>query len=204
MVVSLSLSLSQGIWVSMWCMSSSLSSARSSTNVRNVWCTPAMSTLQSQVTATNTHRQLIKKWRNWYFREIKHHVHLQSFTRQTPRTMRCPACLTGPYSKNTVDHQSVGCAVLFSTWSARASVCVSDSEYRPLLPYTESTGRILLTALNPVDIRKWRRKPWSWRVVKVLKVCKLAGNGGVRGASSSTIFAAGRRPWRSCCCCASL
>lgn len=48
--------------------------------------------------------------------------------------------------------------------------CVSDSEYRPLLPYTESTSQILLTSLNPVDSRKWRRKPWSWRVVKVLKV----------------------------------
>ncbi|XP_056889062.1 mitochondrial sodium/calcium exchanger protein [Takifugu flavidus] len=44
-----------------------------------------------------------------------------------------------------------------------------ESEYRPLLPSTESTCQILLTSLNPVDSRKWRRKPWSWRVFKVLK-----------------------------------
>lgn len=44
-----------------------------------------------------------------------------------------------------------------------------ESEYRPLLPYTESTSHILLSSLNPVDIRKWRRNPWSWRVFKVLK-----------------------------------
>ncbi|KAI3372880.1 hypothetical protein L3Q82_023333 [Scortum barcoo] len=44
-----------------------------------------------------------------------------------------------------------------------------ESEYRPLLPYSESTSQILLSSLNPVDNRKWRRKPWSWRVLKVLK-----------------------------------
>ena len=55
------LSLFQGIWVSMWCTSSSLSSAHSFTNGRNVWCTPTLSTLQAQVTATNTHRRPIKR-----------------------------------------------------------------------------------------------------------------------------------------------
>jgi len=50
-------------------------------------------------------------------------------------------------------------------------LCVAESEYRPLLPYSESTSQILLSSLNPVDSRKWRRKPWSWRVLKVLKVC---------------------------------
>uniref|UniRef100_H3C5T5 Solute carrier family 8 member B1 n=1 Tax=Tetraodon nigroviridis TaxID=99883 RepID=H3C5T5_TETNG len=44
-----------------------------------------------------------------------------------------------------------------------------ESEYRPLLPYTESTAQILLTSLNPVDTRKWRRKRWSWRLFKVVK-----------------------------------
>lgn len=44
-----------------------------------------------------------------------------------------------------------------------------ESEYRPLLPYSESTSQILLSSLNPVDSRKWRRKPWSWRVLKILK-----------------------------------
>ncbi|XP_035021527.2 mitochondrial sodium/calcium exchanger protein [Hippoglossus stenolepis] len=44
-----------------------------------------------------------------------------------------------------------------------------ESEYRPLLPYSESTSQILLSSLNPVDNRKWRRKPWGWRVLKALK-----------------------------------
>uniref|UniRef100_A0A3Q3DIA3 Solute carrier family 8 member B1 n=1 Tax=Hippocampus comes TaxID=109280 RepID=A0A3Q3DIA3_HIPCM len=47
--------------------------------------------------------------------------------------------------------------------------CVTESEYRPLLQYPESTSRILLSSLNPVDSRKWRRKKWKWRVLKVLK-----------------------------------
>ncbi|XP_056273881.1 mitochondrial sodium/calcium exchanger protein isoform X2 [Pseudoliparis swirei] len=41
-----------------------------------------------------------------------------------------------------------------------------ESEYRPLLPYSESTSQILFSSLNPVDSRKWRRKPWSWRALK--------------------------------------
>ncbi|XP_041793267.1 mitochondrial sodium/calcium exchanger protein [Chelmon rostratus] len=49
------------------------------------------------------------------------------------------------------------------------SECVSESEYRPLLPYSESTSQILLSSLNPVDNRKWRRKSWRWRVLKMLK-----------------------------------
>nr|XP_020505534.1 mitochondrial sodium/calcium exchanger protein [Labrus bergylta] len=44
-----------------------------------------------------------------------------------------------------------------------------ESEYRPLLPYTETTTQILLSALNPVDSRKWRRRSWRWRALKVLK-----------------------------------
>ncbi|XP_063345191.1 mitochondrial sodium/calcium exchanger protein isoform X1 [Pelmatolapia mariae] len=44
-----------------------------------------------------------------------------------------------------------------------------ESEYRPLLPYSESTSQILLSSLNPVDNRKWRRKSWKWKVLKVLK-----------------------------------
>ncbi|KAF7200185.1 mitochondrial sodium/calcium exchanger protein isoform X1 [Nothobranchius furzeri] len=46
---------------------------------------------------------------------------------------------------------------------------VYESEYRPLLPYSESTSHILLSSLNPVDNRRWRRKPLSWKVFKVLK-----------------------------------
>ncbi|XP_068994436.1 mitochondrial sodium/calcium exchanger protein isoform X1 [Embiotoca jacksoni] len=44
-----------------------------------------------------------------------------------------------------------------------------ESEYRPLLPYSESTSQILLSSLNPVDNRQWRRNSWNWRVLKVLK-----------------------------------
>lgn len=43
-------------------------------------------------------------------------------------------------------------------------------EYRPLLPYRETSLRILATALSPLDHRKWRRKPWYWRLFKVFKV----------------------------------
>ncbi|XP_068767599.1 mitochondrial sodium/calcium exchanger protein [Struthio camelus] len=43
-------------------------------------------------------------------------------------------------------------------------------EYRPLLPYQETSLRILAAALSPVDYRKWRRKPWYWRLFRVLKV----------------------------------
>ncbi|NWX93602.1 NCLX protein, partial [Nothoprocta pentlandii] len=43
-------------------------------------------------------------------------------------------------------------------------------EYRPLLPYQEGSLRILAAALSPVDYRKWRRKPWYWRLFKALKV----------------------------------
>ncbi|XP_021268829.1 sodium/potassium/calcium exchanger 6, mitochondrial isoform X7 [Numida meleagris] len=43
-------------------------------------------------------------------------------------------------------------------------------EYRPLLPYHETSLHILSAALSPLDQRKWRRKPWYWRLFKVLKV----------------------------------
>uniref|UniRef100_A0A667YMX3 Solute carrier family 8 member B1 n=1 Tax=Myripristis murdjan TaxID=586833 RepID=A0A667YMX3_9TELE len=48
-------------------------------------------------------------------------------------------------------------------------VSVPEAEYRPLLPYSESTSQILLSSLNPVDNRKWRRKSWGWRALKVVK-----------------------------------
>ncbi|NXX98160.1 NCLX protein, partial [Centropus bengalensis] len=43
-------------------------------------------------------------------------------------------------------------------------------EYRPLLPSRESSLHILAAALNPLDHRKWRRKPWYWRLFKVFRV----------------------------------
>ncbi|XP_042187448.1 mitochondrial sodium/calcium exchanger protein-like [Oncorhynchus tshawytscha] len=45
-----------------------------------------------------------------------------------------------------------------------------DSEYCPLLPYCESTSSILLSSLNPVDSRIWRRKSWRWRAIKIVKM----------------------------------
>lgn len=44
-----------------------------------------------------------------------------------------------------------------------------ETEYQPLLPFSESTSHILLCSLNPVDSRKWRRKTFRWRAFKVLK-----------------------------------
>ncbi|NXR31593.1 NCLX protein, partial [Zosterops hypoxanthus] len=43
-------------------------------------------------------------------------------------------------------------------------------EYRPLLPSQETSLRILTVALSPLDYRKWRRKPWYWRLFKAFKV----------------------------------
>ncbi|XP_064583109.1 mitochondrial sodium/calcium exchanger protein isoform X2 [Zonotrichia leucophrys gambelii] len=43
-------------------------------------------------------------------------------------------------------------------------------EYRPLLPSRESSLRILASALSPLDYRKWRRKPWYWRLFKAFRV----------------------------------
>ncbi|XP_014816688.1 PREDICTED: sodium/potassium/calcium exchanger 6, mitochondrial [Calidris pugnax] len=43
-------------------------------------------------------------------------------------------------------------------------------EYRPLLPSQESSLRIFTNALRPLEYRKWRRKPWYWRIFKVFKV----------------------------------
>ncbi|XP_048841688.1 LOW QUALITY PROTEIN: mitochondrial sodium/calcium exchanger protein-like [Brienomyrus brachyistius] len=47
---------------------------------------------------------------------------------------------------------------------------IQDYEYQPLLTCMESTSQIFLKSLNPVDIRKWRRKPLYWRAFKVIKV----------------------------------
>ncbi|NXA37946.1 NCLX protein, partial [Eudromia elegans] len=46
----------------------------------------------------------------------------------------------------------------------------AGEEYRPLLPYREGSLRVLAAALSPVDCRRWRRKPWPWRLFKALKV----------------------------------
>uniref|UniRef100_A0A8C8R7M9 Mitochondrial sodium/calcium exchanger protein n=1 Tax=Pelusios castaneus TaxID=367368 RepID=A0A8C8R7M9_9SAUR len=43
-------------------------------------------------------------------------------------------------------------------------------EYRPLLPSEDTTTQILLTSVNPLDRRKWRRKSCYWRFLKVFKM----------------------------------
>ncbi|XP_034547023.1 mitochondrial sodium/calcium exchanger protein [Notolabrus celidotus] len=83
------------------------------------------------------------------------------------------------HSMNSSDHTVARIPAEFSSSDSSDDdvPCVLDgsiqqeyeSEYRPLLPYTESTAQILLSALNPVDSRKWRRKSWRWRTLKVLK-----------------------------------
>ncbi|XP_051983913.1 mitochondrial sodium/calcium exchanger protein-like isoform X2 [Xyrauchen texanus] len=47
---------------------------------------------------------------------------------------------------------------------------IQEHEYEPLLPYTQSTIQIFLNAINPVDSRTWRRRHWSGKVLKVIKV----------------------------------
>lgn len=42
-------------------------------------------------------------------------------------------------------------------------------EYRPLIAVQHGTCQILLESLNPVDARKWRQKPWHWKILKVAK-----------------------------------
>uniref|UniRef100_A0A669BIH7 Solute carrier family 8 member B1 n=1 Tax=Oreochromis niloticus TaxID=8128 RepID=A0A669BIH7_ORENI len=60
-------------------------------------------------------------------------------------------------------------AFIYNRQKYSDNTSVQNSEYRPLLPYSESTSQILLSSLNPVDNRKWRRKSWKWKVLKVLK-----------------------------------
>ncbi|TFK04721.1 Sodium/potassium/calcium exchanger 6, mitochondrial [Platysternon megacephalum] len=45
-----------------------------------------------------------------------------------------------------------------------------EEEYRPLLPSEEGTLQILTKSVNPLDRRKWRRKSFYWRFLKVFKM----------------------------------
>uniref|UniRef100_A0A8D0L9E3 Mitochondrial sodium/calcium exchanger protein n=1 Tax=Sphenodon punctatus TaxID=8508 RepID=A0A8D0L9E3_SPHPU len=45
-----------------------------------------------------------------------------------------------------------------------------SEEYQPLLPYEESTLQILVNSVNPLDYRKWRRKPCYWRLLKAIEM----------------------------------
>lgn len=56
------------------------------------------------------------------------------------------------------------------TPSNLGSISDNDDEYQPLITYHQTTAQILLHSLNPIDWRKWRRKPWPWRMIKVIKM----------------------------------
>uniref|UniRef100_A0AAR2IRD1 Sodium/calcium exchanger membrane region domain-containing protein n=1 Tax=Pygocentrus nattereri TaxID=42514 RepID=A0AAR2IRD1_PYGNA len=43
-------------------------------------------------------------------------------------------------------------------------------EYEPLIPFTETTSKIFLKAINPVDTRTWRRSHWGWRALKIIQL----------------------------------
>ncbi|KAL2087146.1 hypothetical protein ACEWY4_018205 [Coilia grayii] len=50
------------------------------------------------------------------------------------------------------------------------SIQTYEEEYQPLLPHTLSTSQIFLGSLRPIDSRKWRRKAWTWRIIKLVKL----------------------------------
>lgn len=66
---------------------------------------------------------------------------------------------------------------------------LTGEEYRPLLPSQETSLRILTMALSPLDYRKWRRKPWYWRLFKAFKVSRGQHEPG--GAPQGGDFAVG-------------
>ncbi|XP_068937698.1 mitochondrial sodium/calcium exchanger protein [Petaurus breviceps papuanus] len=43
-------------------------------------------------------------------------------------------------------------------------------QYRPEMHSTESTVKILTQSLSPLDYQKWRRKPCSWKIFKIIKM----------------------------------
>ncbi|KAI4881052.1 hypothetical protein NFI96_030017 [Prochilodus magdalenae] len=45
-----------------------------------------------------------------------------------------------------------------------------EEEYEPLIPFTETTSKIFLKAINPVDSRTWRRSHWAQRALKIIEL----------------------------------
>lgn len=87
--------------------------------------------------------------------------------------MRFPFCLTEPFNMTTVRRARLEAAVWVRSSQLSLDttcMCFPGTEYGSLFPNSASTAHILLSSLNPLDSRKWRRKPWSWRVFKVIKV----------------------------------
>lgn len=100
----------------------------------------------------------------------------RTFIHRSRRMMTFPIWQAGLSLRNMVGkqrkkNQEIYCSTFLPDLDHNIHVCITESEYRPLLPYSESTSQILLSSLNPVDNRKWRRKSWRWKVLKVLKVC---------------------------------
>ncbi|KAL7833864.1 hypothetical protein AOLI_G00288240 [Acnodon oligacanthus] len=50
------------------------------------------------------------------------------------------------------------------------AIQVHEEEYEPLIPFTETTSKIFLKAINPVDTRTWRRSHWVWRALKIIQL----------------------------------
>lgn len=45
-----------------------------------------------------------------------------------------------------------------------------EVEYEPLISFSETTSKIFLKAIYPVDTRTWRRSHWTWRALKIIQL----------------------------------
>ncbi|XP_015460188.2 mitochondrial sodium/calcium exchanger protein isoform X2 [Astyanax mexicanus] len=45
-----------------------------------------------------------------------------------------------------------------------------EAEYEPLISFTETTSKIFLKSISPVDTRIWRRSHWAWRALKIIQL----------------------------------
>lgn len=169
-------------------MSWLLSSVRSFTTGKNILTTRVSRMLHMfQVGYINTHSYTQTNKNHTVPSDVFFVFSLkQTFIRLTHQMMTFPVWQAGvfirsmvgmqqPPFKKTKNKQKINPKVNLlqhiPEWSDHnLHLCVAESEYRPLLPYSESTSQILLSSLNPVDNRRWRRKSWKWKVLKVLKV----------------------------------
>ncbi|XP_060767554.1 mitochondrial sodium/calcium exchanger protein isoform X5 [Neoarius graeffei] len=45
-----------------------------------------------------------------------------------------------------------------------------EEEFEPLISSNESTSRVFLRSINPLDSRSWRRMHWGWKVLKIIQL----------------------------------
>uniref|UniRef100_A0A8B9JAC7 Sodium/calcium exchanger membrane region domain-containing protein n=1 Tax=Astyanax mexicanus TaxID=7994 RepID=A0A8B9JAC7_ASTMX len=50
------------------------------------------------------------------------------------------------------------------------SEVANEAEYEPLISFTETTSKIFLKSISPVDTRIWRRSHWAWRALKIIQL----------------------------------